>query len=116
MIVTNLDDRPYLLRNVVGNRGHWVGLRILERAGSDAIGALVHFSVGSRTITRNVRTGYSYVAANDPRIHVGLGDAEAISDITVRWSDGQTESYSGEYAADAYHTLRRGEGRAIPGQ
>ncbi len=116
VIVTNLNDRPYLLRNVVPNRGHWVGLRILERSGADAIGARLHFSVGSRTITRNVRTGYSYVAANDPRIHVGLGDAVSISDITVRWSDGRTESFDGEYAADVYHTLRRGEGRAIPSQ
>ncbi|MCH7546600.1 MAG: CRTAC1 family protein [Planctomycetes bacterium] len=120
VIVTNLNNRPYLLRNVVPSRGHWVGLRILERTGAAAIGARVRFSAGPRikprVITRDVRTGYSYVAANDPRIHVGLGKATVISNLTVRWSDGQTESFVGEYPADTYHTLRRGEGRDIPSQ
>ena len=115
VIVTNLDGQPYLLRNIVPSRGHWVGLRVLERAGADAIGARVRFTVGSRSITRDVRTSYSYTAANDPRIHVGLGDDVTISGITVRWTDGETESFAGELDADVYHTLQRGNGQSTPG-
>ena len=33
----------------------------------------VTLSVGDRTITRTVRAAYSYLASNDPRVHVGLG-------------------------------------------
>ena len=32
IVVSNRDAAPYLLRNVAPNRGHWLALRVLERA------------------------------------------------------------------------------------
>ena len=48
-----------------------------ERTGRDAAGAVLSIAVGTKTLRRDVRPGYSYLAANDPRVHVGLGDDPA---------------------------------------
>ena len=109
VLVVNRDGPAYLLRNRVGHRANWIMFRLVAANGSDAIGATVTMAAGDRHIIRSVRTGYSYLAANDPRVHVGLGDATDVSNVTVRWPDGEVERF-GDLAAGEIHTLRRGEG------
>ena len=67
---------------------------------------------GAPTITRNVRTAYSYLAANDPRIHVGLGNHTGAEGVTVRWVDGTRERFDA-YEADQIVTLRSGSGMPV---
>jgi len=55
--------------------------------------------VGAATLRRDVRAAYSYLASNDPRIHVGLGQPSGIRDVVVRWADGGRESF-GDLPAD----------------
>ncbi len=113
LLVVNRDAPATLLRNRVAERGNWVGFRVLEASGRDALGAVVRLALGERRLRREVRSGYSYLAANDPRVHVGLGSADAVEDVEVQWVDGSRESF-GRAAAGAWRTLRRGEGQARP--
>jgi hypothetical protein len=106
IVVLNRDTPPHLLRNVVPDRGHWIELRILETHGGDAIGATVRLALDDRTMTRDVRTAYSYCAANDPRVHFGLGTHDAVDGVVVQWADGSREAF-GPFAADRVVTLRR---------
>jgi hypothetical protein len=110
VLVVNRDARCYLLRNIVSHRGHWIMFRVLDARGSDALGATVSLNLGERTIIRSVRTAYSYLAANDPRVHIGLGDATRVTNVLVVWPDGTRESF-GDLPADAIHTLVRGSGQ-----
>jgi hypothetical protein len=110
VVVVNRDSRPYLLHNIVSPRGHWLMLRVIEEHGRDALGATVTLRVGDRTIRRDVRAAYSYLASNDPRVHVGLGSATGAQNVTVRWPDGTREAF-GDIAADRIATLRRGTGK-----
>jgi hypothetical protein len=110
VVVVNRDSRPSLLHNVVRQRGHWITLRALEEHGRDALGAEVTMTVGSRTIRRDVRAAYSYLASNDPRVHVGLGQESVARNVTVRWPDGAREMF-GDMPADRITVLRRGSGR-----
>jgi hypothetical protein len=107
ILVANRDAAPYLLRNVAPGRGHWLLLRVLERQGRDAVGASLSILAGGRTIRRDVRTGYSYLAANDPRVHVGLGDVREVDSVTVLWPDGTRERF-GPFDVDQIVELRRG--------
>ena len=91
-------------------RGHWVTLRVIEPNGRDSLGAEVTATVGARRMTRVVRAAYSYLASNDPRVHLGLGAATTITNVTVRWPTGTTESF-GDQQADRSVTLQRGKGR-----
>ena len=107
ILVVNRDGRANLLHNRA-DRGRWIMFRVLDEHGRDALGATVTMSIGDRTVSRDVRTAYSYCAANDPRIHLGLGEAQEVTAVTVRWIDGSRESF-GNFAADQIPTLRRGE-------
>ncbi len=70
-------------------------------------------TAGGRTWRRDVRSGYSYLAANDPRVHVGLGTAAAIESVDVTWAGGQRERF-GPFGVDAVTTLRQGTGVPRP--
>ncbi len=110
MIVINRDAPAYLLRNVVRERGHWIAFRVVDEHGRDALGATVTLSTSRGRLRRDVAAAYSYLASNDPRVHVGLGADTRVADVKVRWVDGQVESF-GEIEADRIIVLRRGAGR-----
>ncbi|MCA9295695.1 MAG: ASPIC/UnbV domain-containing protein, partial [Phycisphaerales bacterium] len=106
VVVVNQQAPIHLLRNVTPDDQHWIGFRVLNAYGQDAINAVVTVKAGARIFMRDVRPGYSFLASNDPRTHFGLGDLTTIDQITVRWMDGTTSTYGG-IAVDQYHELRR---------
>jgi len=105
IVVVNRDHAPYVLRNVAPSRGRWVAFRVLEPNGRDSLGAEITLSVGDRTITRTVRTAFSYLASNDPRVHVGLGTQTKAVNVRVRWPGGAVERF-GDIPAGQIVTLR----------
>ncbi|MCA1560547.1 MAG: CRTAC1 family protein [Acidobacteria bacterium] len=120
VLVVNRDAPVHVLRNVVPSRGHWIGFRVLEEHQRDALGAEVTLNVGGRRVRRTVQAAYSYLASNDPRVHVGLGDAAGVAAVTVRWADGTRELF-GDFASGRYEVLRRGagvvsQGTSLPGR
>jgi enediyne biosynthesis protein E4 len=105
VLVGNNNEPPSLLLNNVGNRRHWLGLRLVGRYGSDAIGARVEITrPGDRVLSRRVRTDGSYASANDPRVIAGLGSSAEPVGIRVRWPDGQVEERS-RVETDRYTTI-----------
>ena len=93
------------------SKNHFLQIR-LEQPGTNrfAFGAWVGVErAGQPTLWRRAKTDGSYLAANDARIHVGLGAAAAIDAISVKWPDGQTERWKGP-AVDRVVTLKRGTG------
>ena len=108
ILVSNRDSSPYLLRNIVPQRGHWLSVRVLEEHGRDALGAELTVVVGTQQIRADVRAAYSYLASNDPRVHVGLGSATRVDQIRVRWPGVSALESFGPFDADRAITLRKG--------
>jgi hypothetical protein len=106
IVVVNRDAPANLYRNLASTRGHWIRLNVLNDAGMPAIGALVSGSLGNRTITRPVRRAYSYMSSNEPTVHIGLGEREALDQVQVTWPDGTVTAH-GRLAAGAIHELRK---------
>ena len=106
VLVANRDAAPHLLRNVVPHRGHWILFRVLDERGRDALGAELTVTVGSRAVRRVVRAAYSYLASNDPRVHVGLGAETRVGSVMVRWPDGGRSTF-GPFDGDRVVSLRR---------
>lgn len=89
VLVTNNNGPVRLLLNQLGNRNHWLGLRVVDKTGRDALGARVEIVVKkNRVLRRRVRTDGSYLSANDPRVLAGLGAATQVDTVRVRWPDG----------------------------
>jgi hypothetical protein len=110
IVVVNRDSRPFLLHNVVQPRAHWLLIRVVDEHQRDALGAELTMTVGSRTIRRDVRAAFSYLASNDPRLHVGLGTETIVRNVIVNWPDGVRERF-GDLVANRIVVLRRGSGQ-----
>lgn len=110
MVVVNKDYRPYVLRNIVGDRGNWIMFRVLQRGNQDAVGAMVRLDFNGQSRWRLVQPAYSYCASNDPRIHCGLGTTTQVDRVTVRWPGGGEEAF-GPFAAGRLYELRKGSGQ-----
>ena len=109
VVVANGAGRARLLINNVGQRRHWLGLRLLGRdIGRDMVGARVGIVRSNGPVLwRRARADGSYASANDPRVLVGLGDSAEAPRVRVVWPTGETEEWSG-VAIDRYTTLRQG--------
>ena len=103
VLVINRDAPAYLLINQVEQRGNFVSLTIKDKHGKPAIGTVVAATLADRRISFPVQSSWSYLAANDARIHIGLAGETAIEDIKIFWSDGTTSMHDSFGAG--FHTI-----------
>jgi hypothetical protein len=116
VVVGNDSGPARLLINEIGNRQHWVGLRLVGGSGRDMLGARVEILRNDGSIRmRRARSDGSYASANDPRVLVGLGDSTEVPRVRVRWPNGTTEEWS-EVPIDRWTTLREGKAGVGPGE
>jgi len=113
VLIINKDGPAHLLINRAAIPDTSLLARVIDENGRDALNAWVDVRVGDRVVRREVRSAYSYCSANDPRLHVGMGDA-AEARLRVRWRDGAWEDF-GPFKPGSEATLRRGEGVAAEG-
>ncbi len=107
VVVVNNGGPVSLLRNRAPRPGsHWVSFRLLDRDGRQIPGALVRVTAGDRSWYRLAHPAYSYLASNDPRVHVGLGGVDRVDEVEVRWPDGTTGRFQG-FPAGETHLLRQ---------
>jgi enediyne biosynthesis protein E4 len=108
-LITNNNGPARLFVNRIGNRNNWLGLRLIgKKAGRDMLGARVEVVIKPKQVlARRVRTDGSYCSSQDPRVLVGIGSAERVETVRVRWPDGSTEEWK-TLPINRYLTLREG--------
>ena len=112
VLIANGAGPVRLLVNEVGERRHWIGLRLVGRAAPrDMLGAQVEVVLrdGSRRWCR-ARADGSYASASDPRVIVGLGESAGSPRVRVTWPGGRVEEWA-DLPPDRYTTLTEGDGR-----
>ncbi len=112
VLVANAAGRVRLLLNQIGNRRHWLGLRLVDpETRRDAVGARVAVvRPDGPTLWRRARADGSFASANDPRVLVGLGESAGVSLVRVFWPDGGVEEWT-DVPVDRYTTLTQGGSR-----
>jgi hypothetical protein len=111
VLVSCNNEAPVLLRNNVGNKNHWLGLKLVgTKANIDAVGARVTYQAGELKRTRMKVGGGSYLSSHDPRLLLGLGQATKIDWLQVEWPlpSGSTQRFT-DLPVDRYVTLREGK-------
>jgi hypothetical protein len=109
VLVMNMNEPPSLLRNDVSGGHHWLKVLLIGvQTNRSAIGVRVVARYGKHQQVQEVLAQSSFYSVNDRRLHFGLG-TETSADLTVRWTNGSTESIA-KVAADQLIIIREGKG------
>ncbi len=110
IVVLNVGEPPSLLLNHNDSGNHRVLFKLVgTKSNKAAIGARVTVKTGTLVQMDEVRGGASYLSQNDLRLHFGLGSSEKMSEVDVRWPNGETEILR-DVAADFIYTVVEGSG------
>jgi hypothetical protein len=105
-----MNAAPTLLVNQVKSANHWVAIHAAgTKSNRDGIGARIRVKAGSRILVDEVRSGSSYISNSDMRVHFGLGKADKVEWVEIRWPSGLTERFS-NLPVDQVHPLNEGKG------
>jgi enediyne biosynthesis protein E4 len=115
VVVNVIDGTPLLLRNVVKNSNHWLGLQLVggPKSPRDAIGAKVFLTAGGIRQRGDVFSGGSYASSSDPRLHFGLGSSTKLDKIEIQWPSGLKEEIHVS-SVDRIFTVVEGRGVLEP--
>ena len=115
--VANNSGPARLLLNEAATGNHWLTVRLQgSRGNRDGIGARVAIlRDGTPTLWRRAHTDGSYLSANDPRVHFGLGKEAGLDGVLVNWPDGSSEIWR-NVGTDRFVTLTEGSGQAWAGE
>ena len=94
--VNTNNDCPQLLRCDSKTGNNWIKVKTLGvKSNRTGIGARIKVTTKIagkiRTQIDEVRSGGGYISQSDFRIHFGLGKAEKVESIEVRWPSGQVD-------------------------
>ena len=93
ILVTNCNQRPDLLQNAVGNKNNWIQIQVVgKKSNRSGIGARIKVVTGTHVQYREVQSSGSYLSFHDLRAHFGVGKAEQIDLLEIRWTTGKIDS------------------------
>jgi hypothetical protein len=94
VLVSNSGQEPTLLINQVGQKKHWLLLKLVgTKSNRDAVGAKIVITTDGSSQTNQINGGGSYLSASDLRVHFGLGNSEVIQTLKIRWPSGATDEF-----------------------
>ncbi len=95
IVVTNIGQRAYVLRNEGGNRNGWIGVKARgKRSNRDGIGCQVKVvSASGATQYYRIHTAVGYLSASDKRLVVGLGGEKAARLVEIGWPSGAVQRF-----------------------
>ena len=96
IVSNNINDEAQILENKSEklNRS-FVQFNVLNKYGSNAIGAKVIIFSGEKEVTREITNARGFASTSSPRVHFGLDDLKSIDSVHVKWLNGNYKKYSG---------------------
>ncbi len=116
VVVLNSRCPATLTRNISPGTGHhWLQLLLKgTQANRDGVGARVEVQAGGTRWVDEVHSGRGYQSHFGTRLYFGLGPADNVEHITVRWPGGRLERWD-RPPVDCLLILVEGQGRAAGG-
>jgi enediyne biosynthesis protein E4 len=95
IVVSNVGQKAYVLRNDGGNRKNWIGIELVgTKSNRDGIGAKIKV-VSATGLAQyfTVNTAVGYLSGSDKRVIAGLGDDSLAKLIEIRWPSGIIQKF-----------------------
>ena len=110
-VVSHLDGPAALLANVSPPTAHFLAVQLRGvKSSRDAIGAEVTLLADGRRRTQWLTAGDGYQASNQRQLVFGLGTAERVEELSIRWPSGLRQEFRG-LAADRAFLVVEGSSR-----
>jgi hypothetical protein len=94
LVLLPVDGPALLHENSTEPKNNWIGLRLRGvQSNREADGAFVRVEGCGHTWFDTVRNGGGYLSHDDPRLHFGLGNCQALKRIVVRWPAGSQQAH-----------------------
>ena len=88
-VVTSNDGPAWILINEAESKNHWITLNLVgTKSNRDGIGTQVRISTSGGEQFATVTTASSYQSSSDKRLHFGLGPADSVHEVEIRWPSG----------------------------
>jgi len=92
ILLNNNSGPARLMLNQTASSGHWVQLDLTGKQNRHGVGARVVVTLEDGTrLWRHVQSDGSYASASDLRVHFGLGQAQVVRTIEIRWPSGRVQ-------------------------
>jgi len=93
LVVTVLNGKTRVLRNVTANDNNWVAFKLVgTKSNRMGIGAQIKITTeDGKSQYDIVSTSAGYGASRDPRAHFGLGAFKGIKQVEIRWPSGERQ-------------------------
>jgi hypothetical protein len=90
VVVTAVNSRAKLFRNVSPPGAHWIALRLTgTRSNRDGLGARVRLTLPTGDVRYNhATTSVGYASSSEPLVRFGLGPYETAKAIEIHWPSG----------------------------
>ena len=94
VFITNINGAVSLWRNDLSNDNNYLTITLTEpEINRMALGAKVTAYTENQTQLREIRCGSNYTSQDPMNAHFGLGSADIIDSLIVKWQDGSVQSY-----------------------
>lgn len=90
LVVNNFGEPPTIYRNRSAS-GNVCAIQLGGKPGEQPLGSTVEVITSEGQFVRYHNPISGFLSSNDSRLHVGIGDAKQIEQITVRWPSGKTQ-------------------------
>jgi hypothetical protein len=103
IVVSTNNDKPLVLKNDT-DAGNFISVRLQGKFPNlDGIGSLVTLSTGKQVQRKLISGGGSYLSHSSFRqVHFGIGDADQVSSLEIKWPNGQISKFENLLAGKYY--------------
>jgi hypothetical protein len=106
-LIVNSKKNTVLLENQAA-KGRYLNVRLKSGdSNRNGVGARVELVIDGKTQVRTLQAGKGYAASEELEAHFGLGDAERVEQLRVRWPDGEVTTLKGLKADQTITVSRR---------
>jgi hypothetical protein len=89
VVVTENNGPAWILHNETPTHNHWITLKLVGvKSNRDGIGAQIKITTAAGDQYATVTTASSYQSSGDKRAHFGLGSANVVKQVEIRWPSG----------------------------
>ncbi len=111
--VNHLNGPAALLRNDTPDGGGWLQFELIgTRSNRDGVGAVITIDLGQQAMVRCRQASTSYFSCDEGRLLVGVGNAEQLKRVSIRWPSGREECWE-DVPINTYCRFVEGAGSEI---